>query len=114
MTAGVNSISAETLELHWSQRSYHHLTVCSLNDRQGGRERDRERGGVMTVLGCIGQARLAGGCGGLWLMPESDRMGLSVPLPLKIIESAALNTKLQHALTFHGQTLQCTQSCHSK
>lgn len=27
-------------------------------------------------------------------MPASDRVGLSIPLPLKIIESAALNTKL--------------------
>ena len=90
----MNSIRVDTFQLHWSQQSYHHLTVGSLNDRQEEREKERERGVVMTVSGCIGQARLGGGRGGLWLMPASDRMGLAIPLPLKIIESAALNTKL--------------------
>ena len=63
-------------------------------DRRKGKE--RERGRVMTVSVCIRQARLGGRCGGLWLLPASDRMGLSIPLPLQIIESAALNTKLTH------------------
>lgn len=70
--------------------------VCSLNDRQEQREREKEMRRVMTVSGCIGQATLGGGCAGLRLTPASDRMGLSIPLPLKIIESAALNTKLIH------------------
>lgn len=45
------------------------------------------------MSGCISPARR-----GLWLMPASDRMGPSSPLPLKIIEIAVLNTKLSHRL----------------
>lgn len=41
----------------------------------------------------ISEARVAGKWGGLWLQPDSDRMGLSIPLPMKIIEDAPLNAK---------------------
>lgn len=60
------------------------------------RKREREMRIVITVSGCIGQSRQGGGCRGLWLMPASHRIGFSIPLPPKIIESAALNTKLTH------------------
>lgn len=49
MTAGGNSISVDRLQLHQSQQSCHHLTVCSFNDGQEEREKERERGRVMTV-----------------------------------------------------------------
>lgn len=39
-------------------------------------------------------------------MPASHRIGLSIPLPLKIIESAALNTKLPDRINRPAHTFR--------
>lgn len=93
VAARVNSINADVLQLHGFQQSHHHFSVCSLNNRREEKEGGRG-GGLMTVAGCLSQAREGGRRGALWLMPASDKMGLSVSLLLKIIAAAPLNTKL--------------------